>query len=57
MVENQNIEKLKDVRDKLATVFKSEVTDDVYDNGLLNTLTSAIVCVENAITVLGGRVV
>ena len=52
---NQDIEKLKDARDKLAAVYKNEATDDVFDNGNLSTLNSAILNVENVIKMLEER--
>ena len=52
---NPNIQKLEKARDTCADVFKSEVQDDVFDNGFLNTLTAAVTNVETAIRVLKER--
>lgn len=53
--EENNIDKLKGVRDKLAQVFKDEVTDDLHDNGNLSNLYSAIITVEKVIEALEKR--
>ena len=55
MVEDGSIEKLTVCKDKLAQVYKDEVSDDVYDNGLLTLINSAVLSVEQAIKNLNER--
>ena len=50
-----NIDKLKDARNKLAEVYESEVMDEVYDNGNLTTMNQAIISIEQAIKNLEKR--
>jgi len=50
-----SIDKLRDARDKSAEVYEAEVQDEVFDNGLLDTLNSAIKSLELAIKLLEKR--
>lgn len=50
-----NLEKLQDVKDKLATVYRDEVLDLIFDNSLLDELNTAIKNVELAIKNLQER--
>ena len=50
-----NLELLNTIKEKLADVYSSEVKDDIYDNGLLNVLNTAIVNVELCIKLIIAR--
>lgn len=36
----EDIEKAEDARDKMGEIFESQVKDDVFDNGLLDMITT-----------------
>lgn len=48
----EELDKLKDARDKLAEVYESQATDDLPDNGNLNHLHNGLINVNNAIVAL-----
>ena len=49
MTREDDIEKLKDARNKVAEVYESQATDEVADNGNLTSLNSAILTLNEAI--------
>ena len=49
MTRDEDIEKLKDARNKVAEVYKSQATDDADDNGNLTALNSALLMLNEAI--------
>ncbi len=51
-----NIRKCELAKDRLAEVYSSEAKDEVYDNGLLDSLNFGIRFVEDAINELKTRV-
>ena len=50
--QEENINKLKLARDKVADVYKDEATDDINDNGNLSILNGAIGSINNVIEAL-----
>ena len=50
-----NLEKLIEVRDTLAMVYKKEVVDEFHDNGNLVNLHQAIIHVQNAMVSIAKR--
>lgn len=50
-----NIEKLKASRDKLAQVYKDEACDEIHDNGNLINIHQAIIHIEQALAILERR--
>jgi hypothetical protein len=57
MAEKTTLEKLIEVRNDLAQVFKVEATDEVYDNGTLSLISNAITTVEQIIEKIKKRVI
>ena len=55
MTSRENIDKLKDARDKIAEVYESEVQDDIHDNGNLTLMNNAIMFTEDSIQKLKSR--
>ena len=55
MPRESSIQMLRVARDKLADVFHNEVTDDVYDNGLLGMLVAGVSAIEDSIRELEKR--
>ena len=55
MAEEDNLEKLKTARDKLAQVYKDEACDEIHDNGNLINIHHAIIHTETAIQIIGKR--
>ena len=55
MTLQDSINKLIDAKDKVAHVYKSEVTDEHFDNGNLTTMNEAILNLEKAIRALKAR--
>ena len=49
MATEEDIQKLKDARDKIAEVYESQATDDLTDNGNLTKLNNAILSVNESI--------
>ena len=50
MTQAQNdLEQLKEVMKTLANVYKTQVTDNISDNGNLSTINNAILNIKNAI--------
>ena len=48
----ENLNKLRTIRNKLAEVYASEATDETFDNGNLTTLNNALLCVEIVIRII-----
>lgn len=46
---DNDLKQLKEVVKELANVYKTQVTDDISDNGNLTTINNAILNVKNAI--------
>ena len=55
MEEQSDLQKLKQIRNSLAVVYKSQVMDDIHDNGNLSTLNESILSVESVIKELEQR--
>jgi len=49
MGNEEDIKKLKDARDKVAEVYKSQATDDAKDNGNLTHLNNSILTLNETI--------
>ena len=52
---NANIAILKSVRTKIADVYHSEASDNIYDNGTLTELNDALLRIQNCIQALVNR--
>lgn len=54
--ESNDIEQLKEARNDLANVYKSQVLDKIKDNGNITHIHNAILEVETAIAILESRI-
>lgn len=49
MTREEDIQKLKDARDKVAEVYETQATDDAEDDGNLTSLNNAILTLNEAV--------
>lgn len=49
---NENVEKLRDAKNKIAGVYEIEASDEVFDTGFLSQLNQAVVILASCIKVL-----